>query len=479
MPDIMLTDWFYWLFMALYSATIISIIYIILTENRNPVRSLAWMTVLIFFPIAGLIFYLFFGRSIKNKALISKRLKKRFAHSRPVKQADIAKLPLTEESRQQIRLGHSLSGATYYAHNKVDCFTDGASLFEAFKADLRAATTSINIQFYIFNDDKIGTEISDILIDKVLKGVKVRIIYDHVGCFGVKKEFFKRMSDAGIDIHPFFKVTFPELATRMNWRNHRKITVIDNRIGYIGGMNVADRYIVGDKDGIWRDTHLRITGPSVFGLLHSFHTDWAFMDLPQTDEGEDIAEFQSRNEGNTGIQILSSGPLGQWHNILLMFNKAIANAKKCIYLETPYFLPTESLLKSLQAAALAKVDVRVMIPRKPDSVMLKLASGSYISECLQAGIKVYYYEPGMLHSKTIVIDDEFFTTGSTNFDFRSMEYNFECNAFIYDKDINAHMKDVFFEDLKQATRITSSMWRRRPFFQKLKESCMRLMSPVL
>ena len=479
MPALMLTDWFYWLFMAVYSATIISIIYVILKENRNPVRSLAWITVLFFLPVAGLVLYLFFGRSIKNKALISKRLKKRFAHSQPIKQADIAKLPISEESKQQIRLGHSLSGATYFPGNDVECFIDGASLFAAFKRDLKAAKSSINIQFYIFNDDQLGEEISDILIDKALRGVKVRIIYDHVGCFGVKKQFFQRMADAGIDVHPFFKVTFPEFATRVNWRNHRKITVIDNTIGYIGGMNIANRYVYGDNDGIWRDTHLRIIGPSVLGLLHSFHSDWAFMELPQFDDGEDISEFQSRRNGDVGIQILSSGPVGQWHNIALMFNKAISNAKKCIYLETPYFLPTEGLLKALQAAALSMFDVRVMIPRKPDSRMLKWASGSYISDCLRAGIKVYYYEPGMLHSKTIVIDDELFTTGSTNFDFRSMEYNFECNAFIYNKDINKKMKQVFFDDLEQTTRITSATWRRRPFMQKLKESCARLMSPVL
>lgn len=243
----MLTDWFYWLCIAIYSATIISIIYIILKENRNPVRSLAWITVLFFLPVAGLVLYLFFGRSIKNKALISKRLKKRFAHSRPIKQADIGKLPLTAESRQQIRLGHKLSGAIYFPDNDVECFVSGAELFEAFKRDLMAAQCAIDMQFYIFNDDKLGTEISDILIDRSRNGVKVRIIYDHVGCFGVKKKFFMRMADAGIDIHPFFKVTFPEFATRVNWRNHRKITVIDNRIGYIGGMNVADRYVVGDK----------------------------------------------------------------------------------------------------------------------------------------------------------------------------------------------------------------------------------------
>lgn len=479
MPDFLFSEWFFYVCSAVYFSTIISISYIILKENRTPVRSLAWISVLFFIPFFGLIFYLFFGRSIKNKALISKRLKKRFAHKAPIRQADISKLSLSEESRQQIRLGHALSGATYFPSNKVDIFTSGEKMFSALCRDIEEAKVSINMQFYIFNDDTLGIALSNLLIKRAQEGIKVRIIYDHVGCFGVKKQYFKRMAAAGIEVNPFFKVTFPEFATRVNWRNHRKVTIIDNRIGYIGGMNVADRYVTGDRNGMWRDTHIRITGPSVYGLLHTFHTDWAFMELPQFDDGEDPAEFLSRHDGDSGIQILSSGPIGQWHNIALMFEKAIAGAKKCIYLATPYFLPTDSLMTALQAAALSKVDVRVLIPRKPDSSMMKLASGSYIADCLRAGIKVYFYEAGMLHAKTIVIDDEFFTTGSTNFDFRSMEYNFECNAFIYDRAINKQMKEAFYADLEQSTRITSATWRRRPFFQKFKESCVRLMSPVL
>lgn len=479
MPEFLYSHWFFILCCAAYGATILSIIYIIIQENRNPVRSLAWITVLLFLPVIGLALYLFFGRNIKNKALISKRLKKRFAHNRTTKQADIARLPLTEESRQQILLGHALAGAIYYPGNDIEIFTNGADMFAAYKRDLAAAKKCINIQFFIFNDDKIGTEISDILIRKAREGVKARVIYDHVGSFGVSNQFFRRMRNEGVEVHPFLKVTFPELATRINWRNHRKVTVIDNNIGYIGGMNIADRYIAGDSRGKWRDTHIRIKGPSNLGLLHSFHTDWAFMELPQFDDGEDYATLAKEASGTAGIQILSCGPIGQWHNIALMFNKAIANAKKCIYIETPYFLPTESLLRALQTAALAKIDVRVVIPRSPDSNMLRLASGSYIADCLRAGIKIYFYEPGMLHAKVIVIDDEFSTTGSTNFDFRSMEYNFECNAFIYSREVNARLKKIFFDDLKECTRITVSAWRRRPFAQKLKESCVRLLSPVL
>ena len=201
------------------------------------------------------------------------------------------------------------------------------------------------------------------------------------------------------------------------------------------------------------------------------------MGLPAFDE--EFARWDCEVADMAGIQIIGSGPIGQWHNIALMFQKAIGSARKRVYIQTPYFLPTSALLTALQTAALSKVDVRIMIPRTPDSAMLQLASASYISQCLQAGIKIYYYEPGMLHSKVVIIDDEMVTTGSTNFDFRSFEYNFECNSFIYSKDINRQMRDIFLEDMKVCTRIRATAWRHRPFIQKLKESLVRLLSPVL
>ena len=468
-----------WIFIAAfiaYSATILSVIYVIISENRNPVRSLAWVTVIMFLPVIGLVLYMFFGRNIKIKAAISKRMRRKLLRKENIKQVDISKLSLSDESKQLIKLGHSLAGAIYFPGNEMEIFTDGRQMFEKLADDMEKAKKYIDLQFYIFEDDNIGQKISGILIRKAREGVKVRVIYDHVGCFKVSKKFYRAMSDAGIEVHPFFKVNFPEFATRVNWRNHRKIAIIDGETGYIGGMNIADRYI-SSEGNVWRDTHLRLKGQCIYGLAYSFGADWTFMGLkPFTEE---IKKYSPQINDDAGVQILSSGPFGQWHNIALMFLKAIGNAKKRIYIETPYFLPTESLLKALQTAALSKVDVRIIIPRKPDSTMLRLASGSYISQCLRAGIKIYFYEPGMLHAKTIIIDDEFSTTGSTNFDFRSMEYNFECNAFIYSRNINARMCGIFMTDLENSTRITSTTWRHRPFTQKLKESFIRLLSPVL
>lgn len=471
-------SWLYWGLMVIYAVTILSIIGIVLSENRNPVKSLAWVTVLLVVPAFGLILYIFFGRSIKNKHRISRRNRRKLRKFESMSLPHADRIAMSTESQQQIKLARSLTGANFYPGNDAKIFTTGREKFDTLIDDLNNAQHYIHLQYYIFEDDKIGYEIKEILQRKAREGVIVRVIYDHVGCFGVKNRFFKEMQQAGVMVYPFFKVAFPPFATRINWRNHRKLCVIDGYIGYIGGMNIADRYIDGTDWGIWRDTHLRIQGPAVAALKLSFAIDWSFMGQPLIEEGKDVA-LPVCVERPMGMQLITSGPTSQWSNVAMVYLKAIANAKKSVFLQTPYFLPTESLLKALQSAALSHVDVRIMIPRRSDSVMLKYASYSYITECLRAGIKIYFYEPGMLHSKTLVIDEEFSSVGSTNFDFRSFEHNFEGNIIIYSTDFNKQMKEIFVNDMKNCQRITPSAWRHRPITQKALESFMRLFSPIL
>lgn len=478
LSDFSLTPWLYAILMVVYVVTIIGCIGVVLSENRNPIKSLAWVTVLIFLPVAGLVLYLFFGRSLKGLHMISRHNKRKIISEVVPQRPDSDDIFINEFNRQIMNLADSM-GANYCRNNEVEIFTDGASKFESLKQDLRSAEHTIYLQYYIFSDDNLGHEIAEILIDKAARGVKVNVIYDHVGSFTVKTRFFKKMRKAGVEAYPFFRVTFPQLANRINWRNHRKIVVIDGKIGYIGGMNIADRYVNGIKNGeIWRDTHFRLRGEIVAQLLYSFASDWSFMHRPLIHEPKALNKY-SIPANNTGIQLISGGPTDNWPNIEFVFLKAISSARKCIYIQSPYFLPTDSMLRALQTAALAKVDVRVIIPRKGDSAMLRYASYSYIAECMRAGIKIYLYELGMMHSKSMVIDDEFATSGSTNFDFRSFEQNFESNLLMYDKDINARMKNIFFEDLSHSTKLTISKWRRRPLPQRLLESVLRLLSPVL
>lgn len=470
--------WMYYILVSVYAITVVAIVGVIISENRNPVKSLAWVTVLLLLPLAGLVLYLFFGRNIKNTRMISRRNRRRLK-KRELRHPRGARTDgLTAESRQTLRLGHSLTGAPFHPGNSIEVFTSGAAKLDALKADLRSARESICIQYYIIADDDTGNELRDILIDRARAGVDVKLIYDHVGSWTTRSSFFNEMRRAGVKAYPFFKVTFPQLGTKLNWRNHRKICVVDGRVGYIGGMNIASRYIDGGpKFDSWRDTHARVQGPIVASLLRTFAVDWAFMGQPLI---EDVANTDGLPPtADVGMQVLTSGPTSQWSDIELVYHKAIASARERIYIQTPYFLPTDSLLKALQAAALSHVDVRVMIPRRSDSAMLTYASESYIAECLRAGIKFYQYTAGMLHSKTMVIDGEMCSIGSCNFDFRSFEHNFEANLFIYSQRENARMTEIFRADIADCHRIEPSEWRRRPLARKAMQSLLRLLSPIL
>lgn len=473
-----LSSWLALALVLLYFVVVIACVVIVLRENRNPIRALSWVIALIFLPGIGLVFYLFFGRSLKGLHMISRHNKRKLMHEHASRTVDISSLSLRDEHRSLAKLTHALCRAPLTVNNEIDIFTDGESKFKALKEDLRQAEEFILLQYYIFLDDKIGSEIADILIEKAKAGVTVKVIYDHVGSFSARNSFFKRMQEAGVDTHPFFKVTFPQLANRINWRNHRKIVVIDSKIGYIGGMNIADRYVNGlEEGGCWRDTHFRLRGDIVESLLYSFAIDWNF--LKKHPELPEFHKVDSSIVNSTGVQLITNGPTENWYNLSMVFLKAIASARQSIFIQTPYFLPTDALLLALQSAALAKVDVRIMLPRKTDSVLLHYASFSYITQCLKAGIKVYLYEPGMLHAKAMIIDNELVTAGSTNFDFRSFENNFECNLLIYDEKMNCRMRDIFFADMKECTKLTLTNWKKRALSQRFLESLLRLVSPIL
>lgn len=466
------------IFTILYALTILGLIGVVISENRNPVKSLAWVAVLILLPVLGVFLFLLFGRSLRGVRMISRRKSNKLLGDMATGKPDIDQLPISEESKQIARLVNSIVEPHYFAGNEIEVFTSGQEKFDALKRDMLAAKEYIHLQYYIFARDKIGREMRDILVKKAQEGVKVRVIYDHIGSFLLNMSFFRKMRKAGVEAYPFLKVTIMEFANRLNWRNHRKMVIIDGKVGYIGGMNIADRYVTGSKHKLpWRDTHLRIVGNALKGLQYSFAVDWNFMKrdlLTETTDTHDVTADKPH-----GMQIVSSGPTGRWNAILHVFLKAIANAKHTIIIQTPYFLPTDGLLKVLQSAALAKIDVRLMVPRTPDSKLLKYSSYSYIKECLEAGIKVYFYERAMMHAKCVIVDDDFVTTGSTNFDFRSFEHNFECNVMVYSKEFNERMKRIFMADLKNSTRITLPHWRRRPAQQRALESLARLMSPIL
>ena len=453
----------YNILMVLYLLTVLAVIVVVLSENRNPVKSMAWVLVLVLLPVLGLIIYLIFGRSLKGMSLISRSALRELRRMNDFSYPTDATDGLTDESRQLISLVNKLVGPHLIVGNATEVFTNGVDKFESLKRDIAAATDHIHLQYFIIENDAVGSELLELLMEKAREGVQVRVLYDYVGSFYMRPRLLKKMRQAGIEVHAFLKLSLAKFAFRVNWRNHRKIVVIDGKVGYVGGMNIAERYVTGDKKWIaWRDTHLRV-----------YFTTGKLLNSPT------MRNRGSANDGNLTMQMMGSGPTNRWNNISFVFFKAITQAKQRVYIQTPYFLPSDALLKALESAALSGVDVRLMVPRKPDSEMLRLATGSYIKECLLSGIKVYFYEPTVLHAKVVIVDDEFFTTGSTNFDFRSFEHNFEFNVLVYNKDFNSKMRAVFEADMEQCTRLSMGKWKQRPLMQKALESILRLLSPIL
>lgn len=477
MDGFAIEDWVFYLFFIIYIISVVGTVIVVISENRNPLKSIAWIVVLLFFPIGGLLFYFFLGRDFRKQKMISRKsLKKINQYSFPFKTIP-ERLGLPLASAQEAKLLYNINHAKLYPDNHVDVFTNGKDMFESMIRDIEKAKETIHIEFYIFQDDTLGRRIRNLLAEKVKEGLEVRVIYDHVGCWSVDKKFFAGMEKDGIQTRAFLKVHFRALANKINYRNHRKIVVIDGRIGYIGGMNIADRYVDGYEWGPWRDTQIRILGPGVQGLQSAFSVDWYFTDRTLLKDPKYFPLIPSA--GNISVQIATSGPIGEWKEIMLGIFKAITNAKKYVYIQTPYFLPTEGLLLAIQSAALSNVDVRLMLPARADSYLVQVGSFSYIRAMLNAGVKVYFYNTGFLHAKMIAVDDEFCSVGSANMDFRSFEHNFEANAFIYDKSKTRELKNIFLADQHHSSRVSVREWRNRPIRQRALESVVRLFSPML
>ena len=326
-----------------------------------------------------------------------------------------------------------------------------------------------------------GNLVADALIAKAREGVEVRVVYDDVGCWGVKNRFFERMRVEGIEVVPFLPVRFPTFARKVNYRNHRKIIVIDGRVGYIGGMNIALRYIKGRNGRGWRDTMLRIEGQGVYALQRAFLIDWYFVDRTLlSDRKYYPSSLPTHPSPSPLIQTVTSAPLAVYPEIMQGYVRIILSAKKYIYIESPYFLPTDAVFFALKTAAASGVDVRVLVPRKTDGWFVEWGSRSYLREAQSAGITVSLYQAAFLHSKLLVCDDSICTCGSTNIDFRSFENNFEANAFCYDEDLAVRMKMVFLEDERSSVPLSSFPERMHPrFFPRLGESLTRLLSPLL
>ena len=464
-------------FRLVYLAVILFTIVIVLLDNRNPVKTMAWVLVLVFLPVVGLAFYFFFGRNTRKERLISKKGFSRLS-KRPMAeyQAQEALGDFTGRN-QLIPFFHRVSNALPFEGNDVQVFTDGYSMYQELFRRIAKAKHHIHLEFYIFENDAVGRLLRDLLIDKAREGVSVRLLYDDVGCWDDKPMFYHEMLCEGIEVRSFLKVRFPQFTSKVNYRNHRKLAIIDGKVGFIGGMNIALRYLKGVPWGVWRDTHICLKGKAVYGIQTAFLTDWFAVDRTLLTSAQYFPKMNS--VGTSVAQIVTSDPVGEWHDIMLGLVKAISCAQRYIYVETPYFLPTEQVMAAFQTAALSGVDVRLMIPKKADAFITHKGTMSYLDELMKSGVKVYFYRAGFLHSKLWVADDEWASVGSTNLDFRSFEHNFEANAFFYDEKTVCTLKEIFLEDMKKCMTLSQKIWDKRSFKNKIVESVVRLLAPLL
>lgn len=465
-----------YIFITLYTLSVLSVVWVIISENRNPLKSMPWLIVLLLAPVVGLVFYFFFGQNLSKRRTINRRMRKQAdAYLEEQAQRDHPEVAPHLQPLEQLLVGSAHAVPLY--DTQFTIYTNGSDKMEALLQAIGGAQKEIHLLYYIIEEDRTGMRLRDALIQKAQEGVSVRLLYDDVGSRTASKSFFDTMRAGGVEVHEFLHVQFPRFTSKVNYRNHRKIVVIDGRIGFLGGMNIADRYVYGSKLGPWRDTHLRLEGGGVVGLQAAFINDWYATTREQL-TWPTLPTHAVRAEANV-MQLLTSGPLGKWRTLSQAACMAIGRARCRIWIQTPYYLPTEALNNALQTAALAGIDVRLMLPMRSDARMVDLAVHSYLDDMIRAGVKVLFYSEGFLHAKVMLIDDNLTITGSANLDFRSFEHNFEINAFVYDADLNYRLATDFEQDEQQCQEITAAAWFHRPRHQRMAESIMRLFSPLL
>ncbi|MCI5885578.1 MAG: cardiolipin synthase [Clostridiales bacterium] len=472
---------------AMLIVNFILVIGLILVERKNPDSTLAWALVLMLLPVVGIVLYLVFSQNIARMQIFRLTADEREYNTNAVnkqikaieeKQFEYIK-DETRDWEELVKLNLKYGSDYLTQHNTISILNDGVDMFESLKKDIRNAKKYINIEYFIIKWDEVGRELIELLTEKAKQGVEVRLLMDAMGSRKINHRRIKPLLDAGGKVGFFFKPKLKVIMMRINYRNHRKLVVIDDEIGYIGGFNIAREYLgLKEKFGYWRDTHLRIEGEAITDINARFVLDWRYV----SNEIIDIKEILKKeivNEGNSAVQIVTSGPDTEKEQIKRAYMKMITFADDHVYLQTPYFVPDASIQESLKMAALSGVDVRVMIPCMPDHIFVYWATYSYVGELLRSGVRVFIYDNGFLHAKTLCCDGMVASIGSANFDNRSFRLNFEANAFVYDKDIAEKMDVIFEEDMKHCHELTQELYDKRSVWIKVKEGISRLLSAVL
>ncbi|MCC8423470.1 cardiolipin synthase [Mucilaginibacter sp. UR6-11] len=471
---------------ALYLLLVLFVCGKVLYDIRSTSKTFAYLLVIILMPGIGIIIYFAVGANYRKNKLYSKKIisdKKLLAEVREkiVRESEKALNTGEAEVKNHKKLARLLLNdhSPLTGNNEVKLLLNGEQKFPEVIKALKAAKHHIHIEYYIFENDNIGNQIKDLLIQKAGEGVHVRFIYDDFGSRSIRKDFVRDLKEGGVEAYPFYQIWFIALSNRTNYRDHRKIIIVDSCTAFVGGINISDRYINNDpKQLYWRDTHVMIKGPGAYYLQYLFICDWNFCagkKLPVVPE-----YFCSEKTGGKSIvQIAASGPDSDTPTIMYSLLETIGMAQTELLITSPYFIPGEPILDALCVAAMSGVKVKLLVPYKSDSWLVNAAARSYYGVLLDAGAEIYLYQKGFIHSKTLVADGQLSVVGTANMDHRSFELNFEVNSMIYDQKIAGELSDAFNEDLKSSIKINPQRWSKRTLFRQLPEKLCRLLSPLL
>ncbi|WP_295812924.1 cardiolipin synthase [uncultured Apibacter sp.] len=477
----------------IYFIVIIYTIFKIIKNTVNPSKAIGYLLIVVILPIIGVILYFSIGMNYR----LEKLYKRKYTHDRNFYQ--IIRNEINEHTEKRILRYNKLlegkihpirmllndSSSALYIADRTELLINGENKFRKVLEELKKAKKHIHIEYYIFADDNIGNEIKEILLEKAKEGVTVRFIYDDFGSHSLNKRMIKELREGGVQVAAFYKIKLYAFANRMNYRNHRKIIIIDSKVGFIGGINVDDRYINSSNSKLyWRDTHFMVEGEAVNGLQYNFITDWNFC------SGNDVDPFDKDyfhksspvfaiDKNPELMQIAASGPDSDRATIMLVYNGIIMSSRKRLYLTTPYLIPNETIVNALKYAALSGVDVRILVPYKSDSIIVNAASCAYYKELLASGVRIYRYTKGFVHAKTIISDTNLSVIGSANLDMRSFDLNFEISALVYSETINQELYDAFMEDIGNSTEVTYREWIKRNKLVDMGNSIAKLISPLL
>jgi len=457
---------------------------VIFLENRDPTKTIIWLLILGALPVLGALLYVLFGRVVRKRRLsrhkqVRQEKTEEILMDRQVRPSaeDVDQAGGSPMNKKLARLLFNDADAPLTLNNRSEVLTNGQKTFRALFSALESAEDHIHLEYYIFHNDAIGGNILNLLMRKASEGVKVRVLVDGLGNWSLTKRFGE-LKKVGVETAGFYPVRFPFLSRRLNLRNHRKIVVVDGRVGFLGGLNVGDEYLSRNKKiGFWRDTFLKLEGDSVNFLQTVFLNDWNV--ATHEDINGPLYYPQPLQLGSQLTQIAASGPDSDWGSMLQIFFVALTSAEKTIYIETPYFIPDEGSVMALKTAALSGLDVRIILQGVPDHKITYWASHSYVEELLESGVRIYRYTKGILHAKVLILDSEIGVVGSTNFDIRSFNLNFEISAFIYDSEFAQRLEQDFHQDLADSEELVLEEYKLRPLSNRIKESSARLFSPLL